>query len=182
MAVFQEDIIRQIKYIPRAIILAGFLVIILLFFQENTIQQAKSEIKKLIKNYRVVLFLLYMSFLLVSTIFSRWPKNPTNNIFGGFGIYTSKGWNKESVENVLLFIPYIFLYLVAFRPAKPFKSSLFVTVATTVSIELLQLLFWFGSFQISDMIHNIYGGVLGWSLWYLVKWIKDYRKKHKKFI
>lgn len=42
-----------------------------------------------------------------------------------------------------------------------------VSFFTSLVIEGAQLLFWLGSFQLSDLFHNTLGGVIGWALWHV---------------
>ena len=165
MEVIKEDFIRQARYVPRAIILFVILALAFLFIKDNNKEQIKEKLIGLIKDYKVTLFLLYLAFLLMSTIFSRWMINPYRSVLGGFGFKTDKGWNTQSIENVLLFIPYTFLYSWAFHPNKPWKAVIKLSLISSVTIELLQLIFWLGSFQFSDILHNFEGGMLGCILW-----------------
>lgn len=171
--VLKEDFIRQARYVPRAIILFAILIPAYLFVAENDKNQIKEKIKDILKNYKVLLFLFWLAFLMMSTIFTRLTEVPYRVVLDGFGFKTSKGWNTDSLENILLFIPYTFHYLWAFPPKKPLKVALKLSLLSTVSIELLQLVFWLGFFQFSDIIHNTEGGILGCGLWYLVRWIQS---------
>ena len=103
--------------------------------------------------------------MLVSTVFSRKITKPYGRVFNDFGIMVNGKINREFLENVLLFIPCSFLYLQAFKPQKPMKSALVMVTFTTAFIELTQLLFWLGQFQISDLVHNILGGLIGIGVW-----------------
>ena len=169
--VLKEDLIRQAKYVPRAIILIPLLLLAILFIKENNKEQIKSKLFGTISDYKLMFFLFWLAFILMSTIFSRWTKTPYRNILGGFGLRTNKGWNTEAIENIVLFVPYTFLYIGAFRPEKPWISALKISFISTVTIELFQLLFWLGSFQLSDILHNVEGGMLGCGLWCLTHFL-----------
>ena len=175
MEVLKEDLIRQARYMPRAIILMPILLLAILFIKNNNKEQIMEKICRALKDYRLMLFLLWMAFILMSTIFSRWPKKPYGNVMNGFGFMTSNVWNKESIENVVFFIPYTFLFLWTFKPQKPWKAALILSFISTVTIELLQLIFWLGAFQFSDILHNLEGGIIGCGFWYAVKLIKEKR-------
>ena len=175
MDVLKDDIVRQAKYIPRAFILTFILMIAYLFIKENNKLTIKSKLMEVFKDCRLMLFLLWLAFIMMSTIFSRWPQNPYGNALNGFGFLGINGWNKDSFENVALFIPYTFLYIWAFNPQTLLKSSLKLSLISTVTIELLQLFFWLGVFQFSDILHNLEGGMIGCGMWYLVKWINSRR-------
>ena len=169
----KEDFIRQASYVPRAIILFAILIPAYLFVSENDTNQIKEKIKGVLKNYKVILFLFWLAFLMMSTIFSRWNEVPYRVVLSGFGFTTAKGLNTDCLENILLFIPYTFHYLLAFHPQKPWKAALKLSLLSTFIIELLQLIFWLGAFQFSDILHNIEGGIIGCGLWNLVRWIKS---------
>ena len=171
--ILKKDFIRRALYIPRAIILFTILIPAYLFVAENDAIRIKEKIKSVLKNYKVILFLFWMAFLMMSTIFTRWTKVPYRVVLGGFGIITTKGLNTDSLENILLFIPYTFHYLLAFHPEKPWKAALKLSLLSTFTIELLQLIFWLGAFQFSDILHNTEGGIIGCGLWHLVRWIKS---------
>ena len=80
-------------------------------------------------------------------------------------------WNNEIIENILLFIPLTLLFLNAFNPEKPWKASLILSACATGFIELSQLLFWLGEFQLADIFHNIIGGLVGCGIWWAGKMI-----------
>ena len=171
--ILKEDFIRQAGYVPRTIILFAILIPAYLFVAENDKNQIKEKVKDTLKNYKVILFLFWLAFLIMSTIFTRWTEVPYRVVLDGFGFKTAKGWNTDGLENILLFIPYTFHYLWAFHPQKPWKVALTLSLLTTVTIELLQLIFWLGAFQFSDILHNTVGGIIGCGLWRLVRWIKS---------
>ena len=175
MEVLKDDIVRQARYIPRAFILTFVLIFVFLFIKENSKLTIKNKLVEVFMDSKLMLFLLWLAFIMMSTIFSRWPKKPYGNALNGFGFWGITGWNKDSFENVVLFIPYTFLYICAFNPQKPLKSAIKLSLISTVTIELLQLIFWLGVFQFSDILHNLEGGMIGCGLWHLVKWIKSRR-------
>ena len=121
----------------------------------------------------VAVFCLYGGFLLVSTVFSRPLTNPYRDIVQNILPGANNRDNREIVENTLLFIPYSFLMLQAFKPRKPFRTAVLVCGGTTAFIELCQLLFWLGEFQLADLIYNFLGGMLGWAFWALFHRIFD---------
>ena len=80
------------------------------------------------------------------------------------------------VENMLVFAVYILLYLMAFRPEKPWQAALALSCCTTVFIEVSQLLFWLGSFQFSDMLYNVIGGMIGCGVWVGLRKLKKEKR------
>ncbi len=124
----------------------------------------------ILAHWRTGLFLFYLSFLLISTVFARERINPCGYVLTHFGFRRNDVvWNNEIIENILFFIPYSVFFLAAFRPAKPLLSAFTVSAVTSCVIELSQLILWLGEFQLSDIFHNILGGIIGCGLWLAVK-------------
>ena len=128
----------------------------------------KDKCLNAIKRPWLILFILYLAFIITSTLFSRSITNPYKSVFSDFGVMVNGNVNKEFLENVLLFIPYSFLYLQAFRPKSSMKNALVVSALTTVFVEISQLVLWLGEFQISDLVHNCIGGLIGIGAWSII--------------
>lgn len=139
-----------------------------LYIKENG-KETKNKVVQLLKHGWLTGFLFYLALILVSTIFVRGVQTPYRNLLGRFGLQENTEWNFEILMNILMFIPFTFLYLKAFNPLKPWKSSLILSTITSFLIELSQLLFWLGECQMSDIVHNIIGGVIGCALYSAVK-------------
>lgn len=167
----KKDIIFQLYYLPRALLLTLIVVFAYLFVSTNR-EHIKVRLLEVLKKPFIILFIFYISFLLVSTLLGRWPKKPYGYLFANFGILNENGWNSEFAENTLLFIPYSFLFVGAFRPRRIFKIGILATVMFSCFVEFSQLIFWLGRFQLSDIVHNSIGGIIGCGFWYLVQNIK----------
>ena len=131
----------------------------------------KDKLRNTFKKPWLLLYILYLAFILVSTVFARSITNPCKNVLEDFGVINNGRINREFIENVLLFIPYSFLYLQAFKPKSPFKRTIAVSVVLTLFIEAAQLLLWVGNFQLSDLVHNVLGGLIGYGAWVIISWI-----------
>lgn len=175
-----ELILSEVRLLPQALIMTVLICITCIFVKDNK-GQALKRLKKLMKEkLPFVLFIFCAALIFTSTIFARPLTNPYTHIFDFF-LYD--GWGKFNVVgllNVLIFIPYTVLYIVAFSPNKPFIKSLQLTIATTFIIEIYQLLFWAGQFSLADMTHNILGGMLGYGVWYIVMSISKRNHTTKK--
>ena len=162
-------IMALMRFLPQALIISVLFYLAYLFIKENK-GQAALKLKALIKNdYKFAVFVFYTVLMLTSTIFARGFTNPFTHLIGYF---TYDGWgnfNYVGLLNILMFIPYTFLYIIAFTPDKPFQKGLIFTVTTTLFIELYQLLFWVGQFSLADIIHNTIGGIIGIGLWFAKK-------------
>ncbi len=169
------EIIRQLHFLPQALIVSVLVLISYMYARENK-GKVKGKLKELIKNdLYIVLFLSYTTLLFTGTIIAREYTDPLINVIGYIGLYRVDRYNYMGLINILIFIPYIYLYITAFNPRKPFRNGILLTVLTTVFIEVLQLIFCVGTFCLADMIHNTIGGLIGCGIWYLVK-----RKRKEK--
>ena len=121
------------------------------------------------------LFLLAFvtSLILFRTLLNRqlWM-NPLSDVMGGWGIWeTVNGEQKlttECIENVILMMPFTGMVMWTFDVEKGvvWKSTK-LGLIFSVSIEMLQLLLRLGTFQVSDIVYNTLGGMLG-GLCYIV--------------
>lgn len=159
----------QLKFVPRAIVLFFIVVFAFLFIRDNDRKEIRDKLVSILKKPWLVLYLLFLSFILVCTLFSRQSIVPYKSVFKSLRLYDNGIWNMECIENILLFMPYTFFYLQALAPEKPLKSAFLMAFLTSLFIEFSQLVFWLGAFQISDLIYNIIGGMIGWLLWFIWK-------------
>ena len=132
----------------------------------------KKRVKSVIKQRWRFSFLLYIAFLFTITILARYSSKPVYSGIGTFGIVQNGKWNKEIITNIIIFIPYTFLYIRAFNPVKPIYSSIKLSIYSTVFIEIFQFLFWVGHGTLADVVHNALGGLIGCVFSYLYTRIK----------
>lgn len=96
------------------------------------------------------------------------------NVIGTFGIYNANGeLTTEAIENVLLFIPLMFLWLWAVEKheltfLKTVSFSFKNALLCSFLIEMAQLLFRVGQVQISDLVYNTLGGITGGVCYWIV--------------
>ena len=159
----------QFKFFPRAIVLSFIVVFAYLFIRDNDRKEIRNKLVSIFKKPWLVLFLLFLSFILVCTLFSRQSIVPYKSILKSLRLYDNGRWNMQCIENILLFVPYTFLYIEALAPEEPLKAAFKLAFLTSLFIEFSQLIFWLGAFQLSDLIYNVIGGVMGWLLWYIWK-------------
>ena len=116
-------------------------------------------------------FVFVLVVILFKTLFNRAIEiNPLANVMGTWGLYNKDGvFTTEVIENVALFIPLIF-FLFFFLETTSKKVSKFLTVIGraiaisflfSLSIEMLQLFLHLGTWQLSDLLFNTLGGVVG---------------------
>ena len=118
--------------------------------------------------------------------------NPLSNVLGNWGIHQADGTiSTEPIENFILFIPFIVILFWLYREkifGKGFtlKKTVWISAKITflfsLSIEMMQLLFRLGTWQVSDLVYNTSGGIFGGILYYLGhKIVKELmRKKHNE--
>lgn len=137
------------------------------------------------------IFFIYLFMVLSRTLICRniW-QSPWENVIGEWGIYTSEGkFNIEGLLNIVLFCPLIFFGLLGFHSYIKRKYSqskrivLFIlkySLAFSSSIEVCQLFLRLGTFQLSDIAQNTFGGIIGAILYLVVEKIKSINRKRGK--
>lgn len=120
------------------------------------------------------LFLLAFvtSMILFRTLLNRilWL-NPLSKVMGGWGIWEIENGERklttECIENVIMMVPFSAIVMWTFREKienswkKILWQSWKIAFVFSVSIEMLQLLFRLGTFQLSDIFYNTVGGLIG---------------------
>ena len=124
--------------------------------------------------FRKLFFLAFViSMILFRTLLNRkmWM-NPLSDVMGGWGIWETVNGERqlttECIENVILMMPFTGMVMWTFDVEKGvvWKSTK-LGLIFSVSIEMLQLLLRLGTFQVSDIVYNTLGGMLG-GLCYIV--------------
>lgn len=127
---------------------------------------------------KVFLLAFYTAMILFRTVLNReiWF-DPLGKILGGWGLYEDRQLSTESIENFILFVPFVVLLLWAFHReilgTQKIKFGKTVWEATKIvaifsfSIEFIQLLFHLGTFQLSDLCYNTLGGSIGGIVYYM---------------
>ena len=156
-----HDFMHQITLIPRAVLLGILVFIVTLYFEDGVSEERIRHI--------LGMFSVYTALVILMTVLIRDTINPYQNIFADFNPMKNGKINLEVVKNTLLFIPYTFLFHQAFFTKHDFRTTLILSFFTAAIIELSQLTLWLGEFQISDMVFNMIGGVIGYGLWFLMR-------------
>lgn len=125
------------------------------------------------KEYRRIYALtVYTCLILFRTIFCRqiWG-NPISNVLGNWSLQFSDGTlSTELIENIFLFIPFSIFALWALKD-KILKAktgflqicyrAIMISFLFSLGIELCQIILRVGTFQISDLVTNTVGGLIG---------------------
>lgn len=147
------------------------------------------EIKeKFFKEYSYkwkVLFFTYSYFILDKTLISRNIGNINNFEYAfknGWLFIVKDTWNKvQAIENIIFFIPFSFFLLLGFynlerKKLELFKEIISISFKFSLFVELLQFIFTLGTFQLSDIVYNVLGGIIGYIL---ANCINNFRKKNR---
>ena len=178
------------------VVLFGIIVSFIIFFIEklgikNIIFGIQEKFAKE-SNYKwKILFYTYLYFILKKSLLdrSKGMKNSLEFAFKKDWIFLVKDtWSKvQAVENILFFIPFSFFLILAFFSNKSItklnllKKIIKFSFLLSLFIELTQLFLTLGTFQVSDIVYNIIGGIIGYILVILVDCIDNLKNKLKKF-
>ena len=143
------------------------------------------------EHFRLAFFFgLVTALILCQTLFCRkiWNE-PLKDVIGPWGIVARDGsLYVENIENVLLTAPFIYLALRAFSPdiwkhrPPTFRDVMLFSAKysflLSLFIELSQLFFKLGAIQVTDLVYNTLGGLIGGLVyWTLGRWIEKRRDK-----
>ncbi|MBS4192765.1 VanZ family protein [Bacillus sp. FJAT-49705] len=84
------------------------------------------------------------------------------------------------IGNIIGFIPFGFILPLLSKRLLSFKKITISTFCLSLTFELLQLLFHFGSFDVDDLILNTLGGVLGYLPIKLIYSFINYKQGQQK--
>ena len=127
---------------------------------------------------KMFLLVFVTSMILFRTLLNRnlWL-NPLSNVMGGWGIWETVNAEQklttECIENVIMMVPFSSVAMWTFEEkiGNSLKKILWqsgkIAFYFSISIEMLQLLFRLGTFQLSDIFYNTVGGALGGLLYYV---------------
>lgn len=135
------------------------------------------DFKKNAKTICIILFFLYLLilgyFLFLSPAYGRRPditreyniiplKTIKNYI--KYRGYIPKIFVTNILGNIIAFMPMGFFIPIIFNNKRSFLKLIFFSAAISLTIEILQLRFSVGSFDVDDIILNTLGGAIGFCL------------------
>lgn len=138
------------------------------------------EVFKKNSRFRKLFALAFVtSMILFRTLLNRnlWM-NPLSNVMGGWGIWETVNGERqlttECIENVILMMPFTGMVMWTFDVENGviWKSTK-LGLIFSVSIEMLQLLLRLGTFQVSDIVYNTLGGMLGGAVYLEAKKVHE---------
>lgn len=162
-----------------------------LYFREHG---AKSAVRRWLYSLRKdkefrkkFLFILYTAMMLFRTLFAReiYP-HPLENVTGIWSLHREDGSiYTENIENVILFVPFTLLLMWNFAGQIFSQKITFLRIAgictgisaiCSLAIETSQLVFFLGTFQLTDLLFNTVGGLIGGSLYWGAVILSRHRK------
>lgn len=180
-----EIFFEEYFLIPLIISVILFLILEIILYKTR-----KNKTENIFSHIVLFAVCFYFSVLFYTTLFRRIgvKTNALSDVFGEWSIYdgeTSMYINPKPILNILLFLPICFVILFCLRLffnktygyKKILLSSITFSFSLSLFIELLQLIFCIGTFQLSDLTYNTLGGVIGALIYIVIQ--KAVRKKEK---
>lgn len=141
----------------------------------------KYLLKTIFKNKNMLCLFLFIFFtfapFFVTVVQRECVYAPLSNVLDGWSFYNSQTGKFDflAIGNIFLITPSTVLLCIIFLDEKPIfkiilESSLF-SFLYSLLIELNQLIFSKGTFQLSDIVYNTLGGLIGALIYLAVKLI-----------
>ncbi|WP_455662122.1 VanZ family protein [Pradoshia sp.] len=117
----------------------------------------------------LVIYLIVMTWIIVfkmSFSFHELPNFRSINLipFGGSTITNNQVDISEIINNVIIFVPFG-IYLSMLKPDMKFIKKVILIAAVSFSYEIIQFIFAIGGTDITDLLGNTLGGIIGISLY-----------------
>lgn len=134
-------------------------------------------IEKKVYKKLLIIRTLYLTILLCITVVGRGQKDynlPIQDIFATYRnvLYGIKYAKYDVINNILLFVPASIL----FKKGKHL-NTIYKILSLSFVLELSQLLFKCGLFEVCDLIDNVLGGMLGMVLIHAYRNIKHNQER-----
>lgn len=133
----------------------------------------KDEEKGMICTLKMFLLSLSCSFIFVMTLFGR--------LAGDYGLKIipfesyCKAFNENNTElilqlmmNIAMYIPLGFLLPCCFKRFDKCRYVMLMATVSSLSIELLQVIFRIGLFETDDILNNVIGAMMGLMIYVLI--------------
>lgn len=177
MTLIKDIISTTYNSAANGLIIAIFLTAVITYIKEHSLSKYINKLNH--RQNRIVLyFIAYIYMIFYKTVFSR-PNSykPFSKVWGGWKIpiYEYTGISHESlIGNTLLFIIFSILLILSFGHL--FKNNKSILLYCTgfsfilsIFIELCQIVLKRGTFQISDLVYNTLGGLIGAGIYILIQ-------------
>lgn len=130
--------------------------------------------KQVLRLITLFVSVMYFLILIETTLINRigLSYKPFDHLFSDWSVFeTEFTWfvNFNPISNVLMFIPFSFIiYLIkrfffanVYDNKKLLYLSVFLSFLCSLSIEVTQIITKLGAFQLSDLVYNTLGGLIG---------------------
>ena len=118
--------------------------------------------------------IVYSTVLLNLALLSREPGSREGidlGLFETWGISMTS--HAYFIENILMFLPFGILFPLVFHKLQNIKVCIIVGLLSSIFLEFIQLLTQRGFCQLDDVVTNIFGTVLGWSIYKIFRLIGE---------
>lgn len=173
------------SYFQIPVLISLFITILTVLILLIKKQHCKNKITYYMKKVFISFIInFYFSELFYTTLIYRigMKTEPLADVFGEWSVYdgeTIMYINPKPILNILLFLPICFavFYILksflnkTFTNKKIILLTLIISFFTSLAIELIQLIFCIGTFQLSDLTYNTLGGLIGAIIYITVKGI-----------
>lgn len=149
--------------------------------------------KKLLKGEKTVRFwnlfwgallVCYVVVVLGATMFSR-TEAPRGNIrlqpFASYryawNSFSERDW-RNLILNILMFVPFGFMLPLVFQSFRIFWKTYLAGFLFTLLIEVSQILFQRGVFELDDIMNNLLGAIIGYGFYRLFHWLIVHFRKN----
>lgn len=173
-----EKLYYTIKRVSEKLVFEHFVIpfaigaiVTILFIVFCKIKKQNNILKKSLSIFSIT---VYFSLIIDITLTSRINNHyePLSNVFGDWSIFDSNQLmfiNSAPAINVVMTIPICFLVFFFIKQffSKAYSNKVMIGYSAIISfllslfIELTQLVTCLGTFQISDLVYNTLGGVIG---------------------
>lgn len=171
------DLLQASGYLPYGLAV-GLPAAVIALWLVNAGRKRKQ--KPSVKWVPVTAFCVYITVMLVITFLSRESGSRSGvldlRLFSTWGINARN--NAFVIENVLLFLPYGFLYCWNSARKKRILLCTLLGAATSLGIETMQLVTGRGYFQIDDIVTNTLGTLIGGLLFTVVSGLARRIRNH----
>ncbi|MDE6385440.1 MAG: VanZ family protein [Eubacterium sp.] len=131
-------------------------------------------------------FICYIVVVIGATMLSRHMHFGMQYVYQLHPFYSYKlAWNyflfsewRNIILNILMFVPFGFMLPILFKKLRSFWKVYLAGFAFTLAIELTQLVFRLGIFEVDDLFDNLLGAMIGYGLFSIV--FSVYKKVKKQ--
>ena len=137
----------------------------------------KYLLKTIFKNKNMLCLFLFIFFtfepFFVTVVQRECVYAPLSNVLDGWSFYNSQTGKFDflAIGNIFLITPSTVLLCIIFLDEKPIFKIILESSLFSFLFELNQLIFSKGTFQLSDIVYNTLGGLLGAVIFVIIKLI-----------